>query len=79
MSAEPTTRELMDAMLDFRSAVETRFDCTDEHIMRVETRMTAVEGRLTGVETRLDRVETRLEVLETDMGEVKRHILRKRR
>ncbi len=47
---QPTTRDILDAMLDFRTAVELRFD---EH-----------DKRFDGIDRRLGRLETRIEAVE---------------
>lgn len=72
---EPTGREILDTLLNFRDAVfayfeqvptraemNARFDQTD-------VRFSGIDGRFSGIEGRLDRVERRLTNLETRVDE----------
>jgi hypothetical protein len=55
---EPTSRDVLDALVDFRSAVEARFDKVEEHLMRHDQRFDSVDRRLGRIETRLEAVES---------------------
>ena len=56
MDAEPSSREIMTAVLDLHGAVANGF--------------AMVEGRLDRVEIRLDRVEARLDRVETQLTSI---------
>lgn len=71
MADEPTTRDLMDAMLDFRDAVGERFDRVETtlashgRILEDHSRILEDHGRrLDSIDRRLLRIEDRVEVLE---------------
>jgi hypothetical protein len=65
--AEPTTTDLMNAIIDLHGAMQHGFARMEE---RFEIRFTGVEGRLGKVETRLTSVETRLTSVETHLTSV---------
>ncbi len=60
MDAEPSSREIMTAVLDLHGAVANGFAMVEGRLDRVENRLDRVEGRLDRVELRLDHVETQL-------------------
>lgn len=55
MSQEMLDR-ILNAVMDLRVNMDTRFERVEERLDRLEIRMDRVEERLTGVEQRLDRV-----------------------
>ena len=64
MADEPTTRDIMDALLDFRDAVGERFDRV-EGTLAVHGRILEDHSRrLDSIDRRLLRIEDRVEVLE---------------
>ena len=73
---EPTTTELLDAIVGLHGAMLFGFSKAEE---REKVRDARVEGRFDTIEGKLGRIETRVEHLETDMGEVKDWISRKDR
>lgn len=72
MNEQPTTREILDALLDFRSAVEHRFDSVEAHLVRHDVRFDGIDRRLDHHDYRLDAIERRLGRLETRMDAVER-------
>lgn len=64
MPLEPTKREILDALLDFRDAVSHRFDKV-ELTLSEHGRILEQHGyRLDSIDRRLSRIEERVEVLE---------------
>ena len=78
MADEPTTRDIMDALLDFRDAVGERFDrvegtlavhgrILEDHTRILEDHSRILDDhsrRLDSIDRRLLRIEDRVEVLE---------------
>ena len=74
MNPQPTTGEVLEALVDFRDAVFTRFDSVDRTLQdhssileqhsqilnRHERRLDAIDNRLDGIDHRLDSVVGRL-------------------
>lgn len=67
--SEPTTRDILDALLSFREAVEVRFDGVDRRFDRLEGRMNGIEGRMDRLEVRMDVLERRVTSLEIKVDE----------
>ena len=53
MYGEPSNREIMDALLDFRDGV-------GEHFVRVDERFIGIDERFKGIDRRFDDLEHRL-------------------
>ncbi len=53
MMNEPTNREILDALIDFREAVERCFEGVDRRFERVDHRFEALETRVTGLESEM--------------------------
>ncbi len=70
MDAEPSSREIMTAVLDLHGAVANGFAMVEGRLDRVENRLDRVENRLDRVEGRLDRVELRLDHVETQLTSI---------
>lgn len=73
--AEPTTTDIMNAIVDLHGAMqhgfvrmETRLESVEVRLENVDVRLENVEGRLENVEGRLENVEVRLTSVE---GEVR--------
>jgi predicted nucleic acid-binding Zn-ribbon protein len=77
MDKDPTTRELMDALIDFkdgvadqfagvarRAEVNERFDRVDAKLVEHDKRFEALEFHYGSLDRRVGRIETRLEDVE---------------
>ncbi|MEO9170772.1 MAG: hypothetical protein ABI282_11245 [Candidatus Baltobacteraceae bacterium] len=65
---EPTTKDILDALLGFREAAELRFTHIDHRFDAVDARFDGIDRRLDGIDRRLavhdgrlDRIEGRLD------------------
>ncbi|MDQ2866274.1 MAG: hypothetical protein M3R51_08610 [Candidatus Eremiobacteraeota bacterium] len=58
---EPTTKDILDALLGFRDAVELRFNAIDLRLDKNDRRFDGIDRRLDGIDRRLDRIEHRLD------------------
>ena len=68
MAHEPTTGQILEALLDFRDAVVTkleqhdrRFDAHDQRFDNLERRMGRLETRMEDMERHMSRMETRMD------------------
>ncbi|MDQ6823200.1 MAG: hypothetical protein M3Z07_01680 [Candidatus Eremiobacteraeota bacterium] len=64
MYSEPTTTDLMTAIVDLHGAVSAGFAAVDKRFGRVETRLDRVETRLTSGEGKTDGLERRFSAFE---------------
>lgn len=66
---EPTTKDIFDALLSFRDAVELRFVKIDSRFDRIDLRFDGVDRRLDGIDRRLDGHDSRLDRIDLHLGE----------
>jgi len=64
MNNEPTISDVLEAVNNFSTRVDERFD-------RIEGRLDGVEGRLDRVDGRFDKVDERFGSLESDVAHIK--------
>lgn len=62
--AEPTTTDVMNAILDLGYAVQQGFARVDARFDRLEERTTSIEGEIRGVHHWMARSDERFEALE---------------
>jgi hypothetical protein len=64
MDREPSTSELMTAIVELHGAVTQGFAQVDARFERLETRVTSIEGEIKGINRWMNRSDQRLAVLE---------------
>lgn len=55
---QPTIADVLHAITNFSTQVDTRFDRLEERMDRLEGRMDSLEGRMDSLEGRMDRQES---------------------
>jgi len=81
--ARVTKEDLLEAIVQLRSAtelslgrVETKVDRLETKVDRLETKVDRLETKVDRLETRFDRLETRVENIATDVSEIKERLVR---
>ena len=68
MKNEPTTTELMDAIVDLHQAVGSGFRHVEKRFDRLEARMTSMEGEMKRVHHWMAHSDARFDALERRTG-----------
>ena len=74
MSNEPTTGQLLDALLDFRDAVFLRFEKIGAKLLEHDRRFDEHDRRFDEHDRRFDRLDMRLDNLDRRMGRLETRV-----
>lgn len=74
MEKDPTTRELMDALLDFQSGVTSRFDLIDRRFDRVDAKLLEHDRQFEAIDLRFAAMDRRFEAVEFHLSSLDRRV-----
>ncbi|HEV2261089.1 MAG TPA: hypothetical protein VGR69_02225 [Candidatus Rubrimentiphilum sp.] len=74
MEKDPTTRELMDALLDFQSGVTEQFSIVNRKLLEHDRRFDSIDAKLLEHDRRFEAIDRRVGHIETRVEDLERRL-----
>lgn len=72
---QPTNQDILEAVNNFATNVETRFQSLEESVGGVKTRLSGTENKLGGLENKLNGIKNTISSLETRVGGLENNMI----